>query len=184
MIYIKKLTTIFFLFVLSSCLPSNTEDATIILPTAEPRPAFILNVAPLESQILPISMFEADRIGPGLAADIWDEIDGYNSQVCLKIETGLLAQTGDDFIEPSSIKERVAISVDGFRMKETFVNSILLQSIHVKDINGQYLMKGVEPKLICSPVEIGEGVHDVLFQFRQTSGDVLEYQWHFALKDE
>lgn len=182
MVRYKRLFPIIFLLI-SSCLPEGTNNTSNPLPTLEPRPKYILEIAPSESEVIPIQMFEAKSNEPGVAADIWDDIDAYGSQICLKVETSILAQEGDNFIQDSTVRDRVTIAIDDQEIKDVFVNSILLQGIHVVDADGQYIKMGVEPKLICGYADIGVGAHEVLFQFRQTSGDILEYRWSFTLEE-
>ena len=183
MVLIKKLFPIVLLFIISGCLPADADNITTALPTIEPRPEFILETSPSESEVISIDMFEAKNDGPGIATDIWDDVNAYDSQICLKVETSILAQEGDDFIQGTTVRERISMAVDGQEMKDVSVNSVLLQGIHVVDANGQYIKMGIEPKLICAYADIGSGVHEVLFQFRQTSGDILEYRWSFALQE-
>lgn len=177
---------IIFLFGLVGCASSSFNANSTPLPTLQARPEFILGVAPRELQILSLTTFTTSLDEPNLEVlDDWDDITltGYDSLICLKVEMSLLAEVGDDFIEGDIVKERVAMLIDGSEVNELHVTSVLLQSIHVVDTNGQYLMKGVEPKLICGKVSPTIGVHEVLFQFRQTSGSILEYRWQFALTE-
>jgi len=180
---LKKLICLFFLFALSSCSPNSVRETATPLPIViEPRPDFVLETAPSETQILPISLFEAKASEPGgLLADQWEDLDGYDSSVCLKTGTGLLAQIGDDFRDNSTMIPRVTMMVDDVETNVIGVNGILLQSINVGDADGNILMWGAAPKLICGYFLLESGVHEVLFQFRQTSGDVLEYRWQFGL---
>jgi hypothetical protein len=183
MVNIKRLSPVFLLLFLLSCSPGITSESNAPIPTARPRPDFVLETAPSESQVLPVSLYEAQRSFPGLLADQWDDIDGYDSSVCLKVETGSLAQEGDDFRDDSdsTMKNRVTMIIDDMEAQATYVAGILLQRINVVDGDGQPVKMGVEPRLICSIVVLEPGVHEVLFQFRQTSGDILEYRWHFEL---
>jgi hypothetical protein len=183
MLKVRKLFPISLFFILLGCSPGITSELNAPIPTARPRPDFVLETAPAESQVLPVSLYEAQRSFPGLPADQWDDIDGYDSSVCLKVETGSLAQKGDDFRDDSdsTMKNRVTMIIDDMEAQATYVGGILLQRINVLDIDGQPVMMGVEPRLICGLVVLEPGVHEVLFQFRQTSGDILEYTWHFEL---
>lgn len=180
---IVRFLGVFFIVTLLGCTSSTSNNSVVTPPIIQLRPDFILATSPRESTHLPITIFE--RYGmDARSADIWEDISGYDSLVCLKVETSRLAQNGDDFIEPTKVQERISILVDDAKVGKVYVTSILLQSIHVIDANGEYLMTGIEPKLICGEVDLSVGVHKVLFQFRQTSGDVLEYEWLFELVDE
>ncbi len=184
---LKRVISLIFLFAISisSCSPNSVRQTATPQPTIiEPRPDFVLETAPSETQVLPISLFEAKASEPGgLSADEWENIDGYNSDVCLKTDTILLAQKGDNFRNDSMVP-RITMIVDGVEAKAISVNGILLQSIHALDTDGNIIKWGVEPRLICGSFVLEPGVHEVLFQFRQTSGDILEYRWQFGLTED
>lgn len=180
----KKLWILLLLPIFSSCSINDSGEFNTPLPTIEPRPAFIIETAPTESQILPISLFEASVGEPRGQLDVWHDIDGYQSDVCLKIETVLLAQDGDNFLNESKVEDRITLLVDGEKPSHIMVMSAAIDGLRIVDAEGQILKMGVEPRAICSAVNLQVGRHDVLFQFRQTSGDVLEYRWQFGLTDD
>ena len=173
------------LFIIPACTSESTRNPAYVLPTIEPRPDFILEVAPAESEVVPISEFRAmnDGNGPQAQFDIWDDIDAYANHVCLKVATGQLAQEGDDFRKDATLIERIKMAIDGQELEHVFVNPINLQMIDVADLDGNFIKRGVGSRAICGYAGIGIGTHEALFRFQQTSGNILEYRWQFALEE-
>lgn len=177
----------FLLLGLVSCVPGNFTTALTPLPTLQPKPEFVLEVVPRESQVLPLTVYRGEiyKGGQGyseLALADWDKISGYNSEICLKIDG--VDQVGDDFTQPSTITNRVSMQVDRVEVIDIYGGLVSLEAVRVVDTNGQVLMRGVGTKVVCGIVALDVGVHKVQFQFRQTSGTILEYEWLFELVDE
>ncbi|NJN53521.1 MAG: hypothetical protein HC804_01475 [Anaerolineae bacterium] len=161
-------------------MPSAVVTTSTILPTIQARPSFVLETLPRESQVLRLSEFEA--IGePIELVDDWDTVTIYDSQICLKIDN--YAQAGDDFTDPVKVVERVTLLVDSKPVDEIGAGGVTLEAIRVVDSDGQILMQGVGPQLVCGKTDLQIGFHEVMFQFRQTSGNLLEYQWKFELTE-
>lgn len=177
----------FLLLGLVSCVPGNLTTDPTPLPTLQPKPEFVLEVVPKESQALPLTVYrgEIDKGEQGyteLAMAAWDKLSGYNSEICVKIDG--VEQIGDDFTQPSTITNRVSMQVDGIEIIDIYGGLVSLEAISVVDTNGQVLMRGVGAKVACGIVALDVGVHMVQFQFRQTSGNILEYQWQFVLTED
>ena len=174
-------------------LPDQIPFATpefAALPTLQPRPDFVLDVTPLESQQLSLALFEADRTEEFLAAtgiyvDSTGDPDlGYMSQVCLTADLIFLAQTGDDFSDDQNAIKRATFQVDNLILPEVTGGHTNLTAISALDENGQVSIRGLGDMIFCSKVGLDVGIHTVLFQFRQTSGKTKEYTWQFLLNDE
>lgn len=186
--HIKRLIILLVLG-LSSCMPNTASNMPTPLPIIQERPNFVLDVAPREGLILTTSMFEAIPYRKGeIAIDEmllteFENISAYKSLVCLKVDN--IAEIGDDFTEPSEIVSRVAMYIDDLEIENIYAGSLSFEAIRVVDVNnGQVLMQGVGPKSICGKAHpLSAGVHEVLFQFRQTSGNILEYRWLFGLEE-
>ncbi len=163
---------------LSSCIPAAVIATPSPLPATQSRPNFVLDTLPKESQILHLSEFEITG-EPIELVDNWETVTAFSSQICIKIDN--YAQVGDDFSDSFEIVDRVTLQVDDKPVDEIGATGVTLEAIRVLDSNGQVLMEGIGPKLICGKVNLQTGNHEVFFQFRQTTGNLLQYQWVFEL---
>lgn len=185
--HIKRLIILLVLG-LSGCMSNTATNIPTPLPIIQERPNFVLDVVPREGLILTTNIFEAipdpkdDILADEMLLTEFENISAYNSLVCLKVDN--IAEIGDDFMESSEIVSRVTMYIDDLEIENIYAGSLSLQAIRVVDTNGQVLMQGVEPKSICGKAHpLGAGVHEVLFQFHQTSGNILEYRWLFGLEE-
>ena len=170
-------------------IPSATPEFAP-LPTLQPRPDFVSAVTPLESQQLSLPLLEADRTEEFLAAtgilvnSSGDPDLGYMSQVCLTANLFPLAQIGDDFSDDQNVVNRVTFQVDNLILPEVTGWHTSLEAISLLDENEQVSIQGLGDMIFCGKVSLDVGVHTVLFQFRQTTGETKEYTWQFVIKDE
>ncbi len=181
MVHIKRPLPVFLFFILLGCSPTVRSESNVPIPTARPRLNFVEDTAPSESQILSKSVYEGWQDEPRGQLEDWEDLEGYRSDVCLKVRTGLLAQNGDDFSDDSTFEKRVKLFVDDLESEHLRAFSTSIELINVGDKDGNVLIRGVMPRAICGRYDLKPGVHEVLFQFRQTSGDILEYRWQFEL---
>lgn len=184
-----KCLIILMLLGLSGCVSNTATNMPTPLTIIQERPNFVLDVAPREGLILTTNMFEAipDRkdeivIDERLLTE-FENISAYRSLVCLNVDN--IAEVGDDFSESSEIVSRVTMYIDNQKIENIHADGLNFTAIQVVDANsGQVLMQGIGPKSICGKAHpLGAGVHEVLFQFRQTSGNILEYRWLFGLEE-
>ena len=170
-------------------IPSATPEFAP-LPTLQPRPDFVSAVTPLESQQLSLALLEADRTEEFLAAtgilvnSSGDPDLGYMSQVCLTANLFPLAQIGDDFSDDQNVVNRVTFQVDNLILPEVTGWHTSLEAISLLDENEQVSIQGLGDMIFCGKINLDVGVHTILFQFRQTSGETKEYTWQFVIKDE
>jgi len=183
-----KCLIILLLLGLSGCMSNTATNMPTPLPIIQERPNFVLDVAPREGLILTTNMFEAipdqkdEIVFDEMLLTEFENISAYKSLVCLNVDN--IAEGGDDFMQPSEIASRVTMYIDDLEIENIYVGSLSFEAIRVVDTNGQVLMQGVEPKSICGKAHpLGAGVHEALFQFRQTSGNILEYRWLFGLEE-
>ncbi|MCL4872361.1 MAG: hypothetical protein KJ063_25650 [Anaerolineae bacterium] len=177
----------FLLFLgLVGCSSSPTTIIPTLLPPLQARPHFVIEVAPKEGLILPLTIFNASNeqaISDIRILSSFENVSAYDSFICLRVKD--IAQDGDDFTQPTIVASRVKMFIDSYQIKTVYVNQSDLSLTSVTDINtGQVIMRGIDPKIICGQVDLAPGVHGVFFQFRQTSGDVLEYRWQFELVED
>lgn len=185
--------------VLASCTPvdkpnaqSHTDNSrTFVLPSPQVRPSFVLDVSPQESQELPLSLFEADLTEEYLAQTgifvepMWgNDNTGYKDQICIEVDLVHLGQDGDDFSESSTLAARGQFLVDNAVLSDLLAGHSVLTLINVIDDQGNTTIRGVGPAIFCGTVELSAGIHEVIFQFHQTSGDVKSYKWYFALTED
>lgn len=195
---LNKLVFFILILTLVACYPNNSEgvaevaSSTIptvpIIPTDYPRPEFVLRVSPEEQQILPLTLFEADLtdeyfVGTGdVSVPSWgDMTTGYRKQICIEMELGNLAEVGDDFTQRGSITERVEMDVDGVSLSKIGAGHTSLTATHVYNSKGEVLILGIGSAIACGTAQLNTGVHEVVFRFHRSSGDIEEYIWHFAL---
>ena len=170
-------------------IPSATPEFAA-LPTLQPRPDFVLDVTPLESQQLPLAMFEADRTeeffaATGIFVDSSGDSDlGYMSQICMTADLSYLAQPGDDFSADQNAIKRVTLQVGDLVLPEVTGGHTSLEAISALDENGQVSIQGLGDMIFCGKVNLDVGIHTVSFQFRQTTGETKEYTWQFVINEE
>lgn len=165
-------------------LPANVvtlKVTPVSLMTPRARPAYILDVSPTESLMIPLSLYEADRkeqhveeTGTYIVGVRRAEI-GYNSSICVELDLTNLVAPGDDFRETSLITERITVIVNGLALMEIIDRSYL----------PVFYMRGTArwggPYTYCWSAPLDVGIHEVLFQFRQTTGHVRSYRWNFTI---
>lgn len=161
----------------STVLPS--PPPAFSLPTAQPHPDFIRCVSPEESSVIPMSVYRAEH---AQVIGIRKPEDGYASTVCVNFSLASLVQSGDDFTD-DVVLERVNLEVDGVTRPPAgeLYNAGLLWSKGPPN-NSDAQWGG--PYTLCWQVPVDVGIHQAHFQFRQTSGDIQEYVWYFAVIED
>jgi hypothetical protein len=77
-----------------------------------------------------------------------ENIDGHNSTVCLSVNSGSLAQKGDDFTDLRKFEQGITMEVDDLSPKFVFAMPANLELINVGDIDGNIFIRGIGPKII------------------------------------
>ncbi len=93
-------------------------------------------------------------------------------------------QQGDDFSRSDIGSDRVALFANGLPMElstERLSKSVLIMEDTEKSIE-EWTLYPVGIEMICWKAPLKIGVHEVLFAFKQTSGDIQEYTWFLKLK--
>jgi hypothetical protein len=181
-IFSRELGVLVLLFItLGGCttlspVPTSTP---ILLPTAQPRPDFIRGVGPEESSVVSLKTYEAEY---SQVVGMRDLETGYASTVCVRPDISHLVQKGDYFADTESVLERVELRVDDVQ-REVAVSSNGLLDIEVLR-DGEVYARFGGPYAFCWHAPVGVGTHVVSFQFRQTSGDIKEYSWYFAVTED
>lgn len=167
---------------------NHTPPISVIQQT---RPAFVEETSPKEFDSIPLSLFNADltetyleETGVYILSHLGHPDIGYKSSVCLEVESGGLAQPGDDFFEFETFIERTTLSVNDKPLPEISGGHINLTLTDVEDKNGETIVRGVGPAVICGKVILDVGLHNVRFEFEQASGDIQSYTWQFELTEE
>jgi hypothetical protein len=106
---------------------------------------------------------------------------GYASTTCVAPDLDYLVQKGDDFADAESVLERITLSVDGEEREVADWLDMLLYIEMLQD--GEVYARFGGPYVFCWHAPVGVGMHLASFQFRQTSGDIKEYSWHFAVTE-
>ena len=159
-----------------SPVPTSTP---VLLPTAPPRPDFISEVGPVESSVLSLEVCEAEY---SQVEGMHDSETGYASSVCVDPDLDYLVQKGDDFADAESVLERIELRVDGEEREVADWLDMLLDIEMLQD--GEVYARFGGPYVFCWHAPAGAGTHMVSFQFRQTSGDIKEYTWYFAVTED
>jgi hypothetical protein len=168
---------------------ASTDAVTSMpIPTTQPRPRFLIDVSPAESTSIPLSLFEQPDGWQGTRVSFPDPAYGYDSLICVMVDVGPpLWQPGDDFTEHDDLAvfERMALLVDEqilseMAVKFAFIGLLERNSQAEPDKEKE---DWIGPYTACWKAELDIGLHKATFQFRQTSGHVQEYSWHFALTE-
>ena len=109
---------------------------------------------------------------------------GYKSQVCIEIIGGALGQEGDNFTDSETVLNRIEFIVDGAGLTDLTANPTSLELLVSLDSQGEVLVAGAGPIAVCGEANLDLGWHNVIFEFRQTSGDIKTYSWQFELTKE
>jgi hypothetical protein len=151
----------------------------------QPRPEFIQLVGPVEYSIVESDFYHFERPGDGISIT-WAMNGGFESAICVKPLLRPLIEKGDYLLDISDMWERMTLLVDG-EPKEPYGSSgfgapTLLGAPNLLSEEEQETqwLTGTD---YCWRAPLETGVHDVVFQIRQTSGDVHEYQWLFEIVD-
>lgn len=162
------------------------------LPTPKPRPSFIHGISPPESSAVPLTLYQANLNEDAVYEGVRFEEYGYNDSICVVVDMGPLLQEGDRLTKWDDILDRISISVDDNPLTETTYVNWLDYAVYTKDIDGGsgYIVThttnalGAAWTVFCWYADVGIGNHEVVFKFRQTSGEIQEHSWHFAITDE
>lgn len=156
------------------------------LPTIQPRPDFVIAVAPPESISIPHVIYQYQRPGYttfGLVdvEDAWSV--GYRSEICADIDLGKLVQPGDHFGLDRETAKRFRLIIDGREVAADLGHG-LGGAVLVTDSSTEPVMSWEAYSRFCWIVPLPPGTHEITLQFQQTSGDIQEYSWQIALTTE
>ena len=178
--------------IILSPAPTAQSIPSAPLPTSKPRPNFIHGISPPESSAVPLTLYQANLNENAAYEGVRFEEYGYNNSICVVVDMGPLLQEGDRLTKWDDILDRVSISVDDNLLTETTYVNWLDYAVYTKDIDGGsgYIVThttnalGAAWTVFCWYAGVGVGNHEVAFKFRQTSGEIQEHTWHFAITDE
>jgi hypothetical protein len=166
--------------VLAGCVPVASapeiepSPTPLILATPGPRPPYILDVSPEESSVIPLPLYEysLENVIVGLRS----VESGFESTVCVSFDAFPLLQDGDYLVENEDVLERVGVIVDE-QAREQYQGCLdgLLLTYKGNPDNPDAVSGG--PYSCCWHAPLELGVHQVVFRFRQTSGDIEQYAW-------
>ncbi|MCL4872314.1 MAG: hypothetical protein KJ063_25415 [Anaerolineae bacterium] len=151
-------------------------------PMSTPRADFIEAVSPPENRVIPHDVYTRQPavgevgFGFGLNAEL----------ICVQPVAILLVQEGDIFVDDWQDGEklwgRMELWVNGQAAKYMGNARGFPYSLPTREPEGPRT-DFFEWVSYCWEAPLGIGVHEVTFRFRQTSGDVKEYTWHFELSE-
>lgn len=148
-------------------------DTTLI----EPRPEFIRLVSPIEYSIVEFDFYSTEFDGPGGIRISSALTNGFDSTVCVNPRMIALVQKGDILLVSDDLWNRMTLLVNG-EEKERFSESGLGARAWLPDDRDTKYIEGDD---YCWFSPLQPGVHEAVFQFQQTSGDVQEYRWLFTI---
>jgi hypothetical protein len=155
--------------------PTATPTATI-----QPRPDFIRAVGPEESSVVPLRVYRAG--GGTIVLQVRSAETGYASSICVEPAIGYLLQAGDFFHTADSVLERIEFQVDGIErpVDQWWDGEVAHEMVQ----DGRIVASFGGPYVFCWKAPVGVGTHLVSFRFRQSSGDIQEYSWAFAVTQD
>ena len=176
---------------LTTTAPTVTVQTQDSIPAPQPRPDFVYQVSPLESETIPLSLFESpgdpsediSLPSDGRPAGFPIPAQGYNSKVCTAINLAPLVQPKDDLTSYDKIMAHVTFSIDEHELGEPafdYFRTDLEDEIIVAEDG---LTQWIGLFTLCWTRELLAGAHQATFQFEQTSGDIQSYSWHFIIVD-
>lgn len=165
------------------------------MATAEPRPDFIEGISPAEYRVIPLSVYT--YFPENVAFMIVNSYDtgqpvsdntvlSYGSSICLQPDMEQLAQEGDMLISAKWGEDpgtRMTLLVNGQPVEyDGYRGWTVLGLPPTREPSGprtEYIA-GAD---YCWIAPVGVGPHEVIFEFRQTSGDVKRYRWFFEISN-
>jgi hypothetical protein len=174
---IKQSLFFFLLLTLSGC--SSPFITPTPLPTVEPRPPFIRGISPEESMVVPRKRYEDDS---NIIRGLREEKHGYASNICISLDLGHLTEPGDNLLERETLFNRTELVVDDTVLahQDGLLQGGELVTLYKAD-NPELGATYGALNVICWDAPLGIGVHKAVFRFFQTSGNVKEYSWYFAI---
>lgn len=146
----------------------------------QPRPDFVQLVGPLEYSIVHSDFYHLTAEGVGGIRITGTMRNGFQSAICVRPFIRELIQQGDNFSELPILWDRMTLLVDG-EQKERYGSSGLGLPVWLSEEDQE--TQWVEGEDYCWFTPLQLGIHEVAFQFRQTSGDIQEYKWLFEIGD-
>lgn len=154
------------------------------LPTPMPRPEFIREISPEESAIIPITTYNSQTDIKENPIGFPVQEQGYNSQVCLQIDLRPpVAQPGDNLIGGQDFESRFNLQANGEKRNLVYGINFTTGLEDIIETSSDGLTQWISPWTFCWEAHPEVGIHEVIFQFQQTSGDILSYTWYFATTD-
>lgn len=169
------------------------EDADTIYPTPtlpvfpmmdvipiQPRPEFVRLVGPAEYSVVESDFYHFKEAGVDGIRITGAMRNGFQSAICVNPFLRPLIQQGDDLRDISILWDRMTLLVDG-EQKEPYGNAGLGLPVWLSEEDQK--TQWVEGDDYCWFAPLQSGIHEVVFQFQQTSGEVQEYKWFFEIID-
>lgn len=146
----------------------------------QPRPDFVQLVGPLEYSIVDSDFYHLTPEGVGGIRITGTMRNGFQSAICVRPIIRELVQQGDNFSELPTLWDRMTLLVDG-EQKESYGISGLGLPVWLSEEDQE--TQWIEGEDYCWFAPLLSCIHEVAFQFRQTSGDIQEYKWLFEIGD-
>jgi hypothetical protein len=154
---------------------ANKKPLVTIVPTQQPRPAFVGDVSPPEGSIIPLNVYQVNVYEDLIHEGVRSEKSGFAKSICLA--TIPVLEPGDK-LDVQDVLSRVSADVDG-RPLTNMVYTIALDLLAIaQDAEGPFWV------VSCWEADLKVGSHDVTVRFSLTSGKVLEYTWRFEITDD
>lgn len=162
--------------------PTATLPPFLLMEVApvQPRPDFVQLVGPLEYSIVDSDFYHLTPEGVGGIRITGTMRNGFQSAICVRPFMRELVQQGDNFNKLPILWDRMTLLVDG-EQKESYGHSGLGLTVWLSEEDQE--TQWIEGEDYCWFAPLQSGIHEVAFQFRQTSGDIQEYKWLFEIVD-
>ncbi len=162
--------------------PASTETLITLapLPTPEPRPDFIGDVSPPESSTIPLNVYQVNINEHAIHEGVRSEDMGFANSICVAIDTGPVLESGDKLVDWRNVLNRVSVRADGTLLTDV----VYTIWYNILTYNEAEDAEGIGWVVYCWQADLGVGNHEIAVQFSQTSGNIQEYKWYFAITSE
>jgi hypothetical protein len=149
------------------------------MATIEPRPEFIREISPSEYTVISYDYYHykiPNAVGPSISLP-----EGFYSAICVDFFLQPLIQKDDELDTISKVLERIDLFVND--RKVTIIDRAYRLLLAFSENDEWENTTWVESDAYCWEAPLHPGIHEVIFQFQQTSGDVQTYTWYFEINE-
>lgn len=164
----------------------QANESKVTIPTPLPMQPFLPYVFPEPSTLISAVAYREKR-GSRIEGTYFESI---NSTICAELDGYELIEEGDFGLDREDYLARSSLFVDDLEWlkvtePDAFRNELAEALItNIDPETGERLIVGqggAGPYLLCWEIPLEEGLHEVEFNYRKTSGIILSYSWFFYI---